>query len=127
MVIPEHSYGAGLAALEITGGKALAGGEFISGAQDCFRRVTAFVPDQVISRGRGETMLREELLRPEPIVLLYRAQHLSSCHVVPLHCHRVLQDRQGLHCGPAVGGGGPCAGPDASSARASGVVRCVRP
>jgi hypothetical protein len=34
--IPEHSHGAGLAALEITGGKALAGGEFISGAQDCF-------------------------------------------------------------------------------------------
>ena len=42
----------------------LARGELISYAQDCLRRVTWSVPDQLISRGRGETMLREELLWP---------------------------------------------------------------
>ena len=62
--LSEHLDGAGLPALEITGGKALARGELISRAQDCFRRVTAFVPDQIVSRGRSESMRREEPLRP---------------------------------------------------------------
>src|SRR5438874_483543 len=62
--LSEDFDGAGLPALEITGGKALARGELISRAQDCFRRVTAFVRDQIISRGRSESMGREEPLRP---------------------------------------------------------------
>src|SRR6266480_7195059 len=86
----EHGDGAALPALEITGGQALAGGELISRAQDRFRRVTAFVPDQVVSRGLAETMFREERLRPEPVVVLYRAHHVFAGHVVPYHCHRVL-------------------------------------
>jgi len=56
----EHGDGAGFPALEIAGGKALAGGELIGGAQDCFRRVTTFVRETVISRSRAETMLRKE-------------------------------------------------------------------
>jgi hypothetical protein len=52
----EHGDGAGLAALEITGVKALAGGELVGRAQDGLGRVTAFVPDQVIRRGRAETV-----------------------------------------------------------------------
>src|SRR6266516_346217 len=88
--LSEHGDGAALPALEITGGQALAGGELISRAQDRFRRVTAFVPDQVISRGRAETMFSEERLRPEPVVVLYRAHHVIAGHVVPYHCHRVL-------------------------------------
>ena len=41
--LSEHLDGAGLPALEITGGKALARSELISRAQDCFRRVTALL------------------------------------------------------------------------------------
>src|SRR5512133_3682937 len=86
----EHLDGAGLPALEITGGKALARGELISHAQDCFRRVTAFVPDQIISRGRSESMRGEEPLRPQSVVLLYRAQHVSMGHLVPRNRTRHL-------------------------------------
>src|SRR5262245_32577241 len=39
-------------------------------------------------RGRGETMLREELLWPQPVVLMYRAQHVTAGHAVP--CHHVF-------------------------------------
>ena len=60
--LSEHPDGAGLPALEITGGKALARGELISCAQDRFRWVRACVPDQLISCGAGETMLREKNL-----------------------------------------------------------------
>src|SRR5260221_3802946 len=74
--LSEHPYGAGLPALEITGGKALARGELISCAQDCFRRVTAFVPSQVISRGKGQTILRGESLLPPSVVLPHRPQHV---------------------------------------------------
>src|SRR4029077_6790314 len=78
----EH-YGACLTALEVTRAKSLASCELISCAQDCFRRVTAPFPGQFISRGGGEAMLREEPLRPQTVVLFYRAQHVSTGHVVP--------------------------------------------
>src|SRR5215470_10625561 len=81
--LSEHPYGACLPALEVTGAKSLARGELVSCAQDCFRRVTACFPGQLISRGRGETMLREEPLRPQPVVLFCRAQHVSTGHSVP--------------------------------------------
>src|SRR5438876_4161916 len=42
--LSEHPDGAGLPALEIAGGKALASGELISCAQDRLRRVTALPP-----------------------------------------------------------------------------------
>src|SRR5215469_5993241 len=87
----EHRVGAVFPALEIAGGEALAGGELVRGAQDCFRRVTVFVPDQVVGGGRAETVRGEELLRPQPVVLRYRAHHVITGHAVPRHmCHRVL-------------------------------------
>src|SRR4029078_11194105 len=83
--LSEHPYGACLASLEVTGVKSLARGELISCAQDCFRRITAPFPGQHISRSRGETMLREEPLRPQSVVLFYRVQHVSTGHVFPGH------------------------------------------
>src|SRR5262249_51656485 len=83
----EHSYRAGLPAFEVSGGKLLACGELIRCAQDCLRRVTTFVPDPLISRGRSETMLGEELLGAQLVVLAYRAQPLPASHAVPRH-HR---------------------------------------
>jgi hypothetical protein len=38
-----------------------------------------------IARRRGETMLREEPLRPQSVVLFYRAQHVSTGRVFPGH------------------------------------------
>src|SRR6476660_3115659 len=81
----EHPYGACLTALEVTRAKSLARCELISCAQDCFRRVTAPLPGQLISRGGREAMLREEPLGPQSVVLFYRAQHVSTGHVVPGH------------------------------------------
>src|SRR5215813_4257997 len=97
---PEHRDGAALPALEIAGGKVLARGELISCAQDRFVRVTAFVPDQLITPARTETMRREEPFRPELVVFLYRAQHVITGHVCPQPGqrigHRILHD---LHNG----------------------------
>src|SRR5215475_5184884 len=45
----------------------------------------ALFPGQVICRGRGETMLREEPLRTQTVVLLYRPQHVSTGHAVSGH------------------------------------------
>src|SRR5262249_8789447 len=93
---PEHRDGAALPALEIAGGKVLARGELISCAQDRFVRVTAFVPDQLITPARTETMRREEPFRPELVVFLYRAQHVITGHVCPQPGqrigHRILHD-----------------------------------
>src|SRR3984957_17396383 len=88
---PEHLDGAGLAALEITGGKPLPDGELVGGAQDRLRRVRALLPDQVIGRGRGVAMGGEKLLRAEPVVLLQRAHHVIRGHLVPCDyvCHRI--------------------------------------
>src|SRR5262245_17671074 len=83
--LSEHPHGACLPALKITGAKSLARGELIGCAQDCFRRITASFPGQLISRGQGETMLGEEPLRPLPVVLFYRAHDVISGHVVPGH------------------------------------------
>src|SRR2546423_9551874 len=80
---PEHRDGAALPALEVAGGKLLARGELISCAQDRLVRVTAFVPDQLITPAGAETMLREELLRPQSVVLLYGAQYVITGHVGP--------------------------------------------
>src|SRR5262249_22189802 len=98
--LSEHPYGARLPALEVTGAKPLARGELVSCAQDRFRWVAAFFPGQLISRGGSETMLGEEPLRPQPVVLLYRAQHVSTRHAVPGHHGFILQDRYGLHFQP---------------------------
>src|SRR6476619_143037 len=81
----EHLYGASLSALEVAGAKSWARGEFISRPQDCFRRIAASLPGQLISRGRSETVLREEPLRPQSVVLIYRPQHVSTGHVIPGH------------------------------------------
>src|SRR5262245_61067174 len=88
--LSEHSYGTSPTALEITGGKSLACGKFICGAQDCFWRVTPLVPDQVVGRGRSETVLLEERFGPKPVVILYCAHDLNSSHATPVHCHRVV-------------------------------------
>ena len=83
--LSEYPDGAGLPALKITGGKALARGELISCAQNCLVRVMAFVPDQLITPALAEAMLREELFRAQAVVLLYRAQHVITGHVIPRH------------------------------------------
>src|SRR5262249_31308921 len=71
--LSEDFHRAGLPALEVTGGKAPARYELVSCTQDCFGRVAAFLPDQLVRRGRGETMLRKELFRAQSVVLAYRA------------------------------------------------------
>jgi hypothetical protein len=76
--LSQHPDSAGLPALEVTGGKALARGELVGCAEDRFRQVTALVPDQLVRPGRGETVRGEERLRPQPVVLLCRVQHLST-------------------------------------------------
>src|SRR5262249_46418857 len=83
--LAEHSYGACLATLEVAGTESAAGGEFVGGAQDCFRRITTSFPVQLISRRRGETVLREEPHRAQAGVLFYRAQHVRAGHVIPSH------------------------------------------
>src|SRR5215471_17404458 len=97
--LAEDRDGPGLPALEITRAEALARGELISGTQDGLVRVTAFVPDQLITAAPAETMRRKELLRPQPVVFLYRAQYVITGHVGPQPgeriCHRVLRDRYG--------------------------------
>jgi glucose-6-phosphate 1-dehydrogenase len=65
--------------------------ELIGRAQDGLRRVEMLVPDQVVGRGRAETMLGEEALRPQPAVLPDRAHHVITGHMVPHHVgHQVL-------------------------------------
>jgi hypothetical protein len=78
--LSEHRDGTGLSALEIAGAQALARGELISRAQDGFRRITALVLDQFISRGRAETMLREEFpcIARTTSVLVTRS-HATMC------------------------------------------------
>src|SRR6185437_14509036 len=127
--LSQHRDGAGLPALEIAGAKALARGELIRCAQDCFRRVTAFVPDQVIGRGRAETMRREELLGLQPVVLLYRAQYVITGDAVPRHMgHRVLLGSViACICGTAVDGACPARRVVGPARGQSGVVSCVRP
>src|SRR6476620_9065371 len=83
--VSEHPYGTSLPALEVTRAETLARCELIGCAQDCFRRVTASFPSDLIGRGRGEAMLREEPLRPQPVVVVYRAQYVSTGDVVPGH------------------------------------------
>src|ERR1700761_3177980 len=81
----ENAYRAGLPALEIAGAKAPPRGKLICCAQNRLRRVTAIAPDQFVSRGWSETMLREELLRTQPIILTYCAQHVTTGDAIPYH------------------------------------------
>src|SRR5439155_5797521 len=81
---------------ESTRTQPLSRGELISCPQDCLVRVTAFIPNQLIAPGVAEAMLREEPIRPEPVVLTYGAQHLSTGHAVPRH-HLVNLLSQGLN------------------------------
>jgi hypothetical protein len=62
--LSEHLDGARLSALEITGAESLARGELIGCAQDCFGRITASFPGELISRGGDKTVLGKESLRP---------------------------------------------------------------
>jgi hypothetical protein len=84
--ISEHSYGASFSALEVTGTKPPARSELESYAQDCLRGVAAFVPDQLIRRRRGKTVLGVEPLRPQAVVLVDRAQHVVAVDAVPIPC-----------------------------------------
>src|SRR5436190_3153802 len=86
----EHPDGAGLPALEVTRAKLPSRGELIRCAQDRLRRVTSSVPDQLVRRGRRETMLREELLWAQPVVPPYRVQHGTTGHAVPCHHESIL-------------------------------------
>src|SRR6516162_1535319 len=87
----EYGNGAVLAALEIAGGKPLAGGELVGGAQDCFRWVPTFAGDQVISAVWAVSMLSDECFRSQTIVCLDRPLHLSRGDGVRHHMYlRVL-------------------------------------
>lgn len=61
---PSDLDGARLSALEITGAESLARGELIGCAQDCFGRITASFPGELITPGGGKTVLGKESLRP---------------------------------------------------------------
>src|SRR5262245_10359980 len=74
----EHTHGAALPALEVPGGKPLARGELIGRAQDRLRWVTVVLPDQLVRRGRRESVLGKELLRPKAVVLLQCVQDRKS-------------------------------------------------
>ena len=90
--ISEHSYGASFSALEVTGTKPPARSELESYAQDCLRGVAAFVPDQLIRRRRGKTVLGEESIRAQPVVLLDRAQNVVTVYTLPKpRFHRTLR------------------------------------
>ncbi len=85
--VAENPDRAGLPALEIAGSQPLARGELIGRAQNGFRRVAAFVPDQVIRRGGGEAVRGEEAGRTQPVVLLNRAHYVITGHRFPRHRH----------------------------------------
>src|SRR6185437_8994877 len=93
----QHLDGAGLAALEVTGGKPLTSGQLVRRAQDCLRRVSAVLPDQLVRRRRSETVLGEELLGSEPVVLGDRAHYVVTAHLVPRDgsCHLNLSSADG--------------------------------
>src|SRR5262245_25899592 len=93
----EHTHGAALPALEVPRGKSLARGELIGRAQDRLRWVTVVLPDQLVRRGRRESVLGKELLRPKAVVLLQCVRHVVMAHLVPCDrmCHLVLQSRSG--------------------------------
>src|SRR5262245_40017178 len=74
---------AGLPALEISGGDAMARGQLVRGAQDRFRWVTPLVPDHLVRCGTSEPMLGEEPLRPQSVILLDRTHHVRAGHVTP--------------------------------------------
>src|SRR5262249_32885948 len=69
--------------------------ERIRRAQDCFWRVTAFVPDQLVRRRRGESVVGKEPLRSETVVLPDRTEHISVRHEIPRErtFHLVLKRR----------------------------------
>src|SRR3984885_900082 len=73
--VAEDLDGAGLAALEVTGGQALSRGELVGGAEDRLGRVATFIPDEVVRRRGRETVRGEEGLRAEAVVLLDGAHH----------------------------------------------------
>src|SRR5262245_30834662 len=73
-----------LPTLEIAGGETLARCELVSGAEKSLRWVAAVVPEQLVGRRRRETVLREELIRAEPVVLLYRVYYVIATDPVPV-------------------------------------------
>ena len=74
------------------GGKALARRELVCGAEKGLWWVAAVIPDQLVGRRRRETVLREELIWPELVVLLDRAHHVVATDLVPVGSmrHRLL-------------------------------------
>src|SRR6201989_3283860 len=78
-------------------------------AQDRLGWVAALLPEELIGRGLGESVLSEEPLWPQPVVLLYRAKHLSAGHVIP--GPHAVPFRGSFP--PAPGAQGDCPGPSA--------------
>src|SRR5262249_58023411 len=81
--LSEHRDGARLPAFEIAGGKALARGELIGGAQDRLGRVAAVLPDQGVGRRRGGGGVGEERLPPQTGGLPCRRRPNRSGHPRP--------------------------------------------
>src|SRR5262245_49148405 len=82
--IPQYADRTRLAALKVAGGEALARREFVGGAEHGLRWIAATVGDQLVGRGRREPVLREELIRPQPVVLLHRVHDVVAADFVPV-------------------------------------------
>src|SRR5258708_2067648 len=89
----QHPYGPAPAAFEVAGREAATRGELVGRAQDGLRRIAPVLPDQIVGGGGCETVFGEELLRAEPVILRYRAQHLGPGHLAPVHrmWHRLVR------------------------------------
>lgn len=81
--LAEYPDGASLAALKVTRRQTMAGGEFVSGAEDCLVRVAALVPDKLIAPARAVAMLGEELLGAQPVVISQRGQYIFATDLIP--------------------------------------------
>jgi hypothetical protein len=82
--LSEYADSTHLPAFEIASGEASARRELVSSAEKGLRWVAAVVADQLVGRRRRETVLREELIWPKPVVFLYRAHHVIATNLTPV-------------------------------------------
>ena len=82
--ISEHLDRACLAALEVSGGKPLAGGELVA-PRPRLPSVGSGAPPRSARtrRRRGEPVLGEELLGSEPVVVRDRAHYIVTADLIP--------------------------------------------
>src|SRR6266568_3815484 len=81
--ITEHFGGAVHSTTEIMRTESHAGRELVRHAEDRFRIVAAPAVDQQVRRSAAEPVLGEESVLAQPVVLLYRADNVGTCHTGP--------------------------------------------